>query len=69
MVETARLLKLEKDDLAKVNAAMVQAHHLNDWKDRRAKQPGRGKRTISGSTINRDLALISHVFTKAAKAW
>ena len=69
VVETARLLKLEEDPLAKVNAALVQAHHLNDWMERRAKQPGRGNGTISGSTINRDLALISHVFTKAAKAW
>ena len=69
VVESARLLKLEKDDLAKVNAALVQAHHLNDWMERRAKQAGRGQRKISGSTINRDLALISHVFTKAAKAW
>ena len=68
-VETARLLKLETDDLAKINAAIVQSHHLNDWMGRRKTQDGRGKKKISGSTINRDLSLISHVFTKAAKAW
>ena len=67
-VEAARLLKLEQDSLAKVDAAVMQPHHLTDWMERRAKQPGRGRGKISGSPINRDLGLISHVFTKTANA-
>lgn len=61
--ETGRLRALEGDPIARVNAADLQAHHLHDWMDRRVAADA------SGSTINREINIISHVLTKARKAW
>ena len=62
-VETSRLLALERDPIAAINAAQIQPHHIQAWMARRVATG------VSGSTINRELGLVSHIATKARKAW
>jgi len=62
-VEAGRLRVLARDPLAKINAAQLQPHHIHAY------ITSRHNAGVSGSTINRELNLLSHIFSKARKAW
>ena len=57
-----RLGFLSRDQLADVRLSDLNATHLAQWRDRRL-------RDVSGSTVNRDLNLISHCFAIARDEW
>ena len=60
--EAIRLEFLSRDPIADIKLADIGAHHIAQWRDRRLK-------TVSGSTVNRDLNLISHCFAIARDEW
>lgn len=60
--EQVRLDFLGRDPLARVRLADLGPQHLAQWRDRRLKE-------VSGSTVNRDLNLISHCFAIARDEW
>ena len=60
--EMVRLGFLSRDQLADVRLSDLNATHLAQWRDRRL-------RDVSGSTVNRDLNLISHCFAIARDEW
>ena len=62
-IEASRLLAFERDPVAKLNATAIQLSHVEAWLARR-RAAG-----VSGSTINRELNLMGHVFSKARKSW
>lgn len=69
-IEQVRLAALQRDPLAKLNALAVTGRDLNAWLDRRkSARVANSERTVSPSTINRELNLLHHVFEKARKAW
>ena len=62
-IEAPRLAALERDPIAATNAAQLQADHVHAWMCRRVAAG------VSGSTINRELNILSHVLTKARRGW
>jgi integrase len=48
--------------IGKMKLSEITADTIGRWRDMRLK-------TVAGSTINRDLALLSHVFSTAMKEW
>ncbi len=60
--ENIRLKSLCKEPLAKVKLIELTRQDLANFRDRRLK-------SVSASTVNRELNLISAVFTKARKEW
>lgn len=60
--ERLRLNRLAKDSLGDVKLKDLKAAHVADWRDRRLKQ-------VKGSTVNRELNLISHCFEVARSEW
>ena len=60
--ETIRLRSLSKDKLALVAMNDLKTVHMADYRDRRLKQ-------VSPSTVNRELNLMSAIFTRARKEW
>lgn len=60
--ELLRLAALEKDELAAVKLCDVRPADIAQWRDRRLKQ-------VSGSTVNREMNLLSNVFTVARDEW
>jgi integrase len=62
-IEASRLLAFGRDPIAKLNATIVQTNHVEAWLARR-RTAG-----VSGSTMNRELNLMSHVFAKARQSW
>jgi integrase len=60
--EAKRISYLRSADLAKVKLSELRPAHVAAWRDERLK-------TVKGSTVNRDLNLISHVFTVARREW
>lgn len=60
--EATRLLALQRDPLARYKAGAVTGRTIAEFRDRRLQK-------VSGSTVNRDLGLISHVFTIAMREW
>lgn len=61
--ETIRLLKIERDDIASMQLTDLRSTDIEDWIDR---QKALG---LKGSSINRELNLLSAVLTKARKRW
>lgn len=61
-VERYRLISLQRDPISKFKVAGLSGKLMAEWRDRRLK-------TVSGSTTNRDLNLISHVINVAKKEW
>jgi len=61
-VETIRLNVLAGSKLAQYSAANVTRQVMAKWRDDRLKE-------VTGSTVNRELNLIGHVFEKAMKEW
>lgn len=65
--EENRLLAIRKHaingvELGKMKLSEVTSDTIGRWRDMRLKE-------VEGSTINRDLALLSHVFKTACKEW
>lgn len=60
--ERYRLLSLQKDPIAKFKVAGLSGKLMAEWRDKRLKE-------VTGSTVNRDLNLISHVINIARKEW
>ena len=61
--ERVRLDFLCRDPLADIKLAALKSTHLVEWRDRRLATG------VSGSTVNRDLNLISHAFAIARDEW
>lgn len=60
--ELLRLDALAKDTLANVKLFDLRPSDIAGWRDRRLK-------SVSGSTVNREMNLISNVFNIAVKEW
>lgn len=60
--EAIRIRKLMKDPIAEHKAASLSGRSLAQYRDRRLK-------LVSGSTVNRELNIISHVISVARKEW
>lgn len=60
--ERYRLISLQQDPIAKLKVAGLSGKTMAGWRDKRLKE-------VSGSTVNRDLNLISHVINVARKEW
>lgn len=61
-IERYRLESLQRDPIAKYKVAGLSGKLMAEWRDKRLKD-------VSGSTVNRDLNLISHVINVARKEW
>jgi integrase len=72
--ESLRLRAFGKTALGQVSMSEVNASHIAAWRDARLKD-GNGRKVdeveqrISGSTVNREMNLLSNVFTIARKEW
>ena len=60
--EQKRLLAFESDPLASVSLSDLNSAHVSEWRDRRLK-------TVTGSTVNREWNLLSHVCRVAVNEW
>jgi integrase len=60
--EAKRLAWFRTTDLADKKIAEVKAGDIAKWRDDRLK-------VVKGSTVNRDMNLLSHVFTMARREW
>lgn len=60
--ERYRLDSLQRDPIAQYKVAGLSGKLMAEWRDKRLKK-------VSGSTVNRDLNLISHVINVARKEW
>ncbi|MDA8230640.1 MAG: site-specific integrase [Magnetospirillum sp.] len=58
-----RIAAWKRDELAKKPLAKVRGSDLASWRDKRLAAE------VSGGTVRRDLAIISHLFNVAAKEW
>lgn len=61
-IEMLRIANLKRSQLAKYSIASINGQLLGNYRDTRLKK-------VSGSTVNRELSLISHVFTVALREW
>lgn len=61
--EIIRLEKLQRDDIAFIQLSDIRASDIQDWIDR---QKDKG---LKNSSINRELHVLSSVFTRARKTW
>lgn len=60
--EALRLAAFGRSDLGEVRVREVNASHIAAWRDARLK-------SVSGETVNREMNLLSNVFTIARKEW
>ena len=61
-VEAIRLKKLMRDPMAATKFGYLKPSHLIKYRNQRLKE-------VSGSTVKKELSLISHVFETANKEW
>ena len=61
--ETNRIIVLQKDPLANKMIGTIKQNDMADWRDARIASG------LSGNTVVKELALISHVFTTAIQEW
>jgi integrase len=61
-IEQLRIAVIKRSLLAKYSLAAINSQLLADYRDSRLK-------SVSGSTVNRELSLISHAFTVAIREW
>ncbi|NUA26303.1 site-specific integrase [Cupriavidus basilensis] len=66
--EILRIRKLSTDNIAQFKIAALTGKVLAEYRDRRLAGDGRRK-PVCGSTVNRELTLISHVLNVASKEW
>ena len=63
-----RIMKMSATTLAKMQISDVTTHHINEWIDERmAEENPRSGQCITGSTLNRELNLLSGIFEWATK--
>lgn len=67
-LEIIRIRKLRTDPIAQIKVSELRSMHISDYRDRRLAGDSKTK-SVSGSTVNRDLNLLSHVLNVANKAW
>ncbi|MCC7005530.1 MAG: site-specific integrase [Ottowia sp.] len=60
--EVLRVALIGRTPLANVKLSDLLPEHIAYWRDERLRQ-------VTGATVNRELSLISHVFSVAAKEW
>lgn len=60
--EAKRLAWFSESSLAKVKMSELTAAHVAAWRDARLKE-------VQGSTVARDMNLLSHIFTVARREW
>lgn len=60
--EVTRLHFISRTSLADIKLSEILPEHIAAWRDESLKR-------VSGATVNRDLNLISHVFSVAVKEW
>lgn len=61
-VEILRINALRRTPLAKYSAAAITGQLLSQWRDQRLKE-------VSGSTVTRELQILSHAFNVAIREW
>ena len=67
-LEVLRIRKLRADPIAQLRVSELRGKHMADYRDRRLTGDSKTK-PISGSTVNRELNLLSHVLNVANKEW
>lgn len=72
--ESLRLRAFARSELGKVRIADLDASHIAAWRDARLKETTTRKvdgvpQKMSGSTVNREMNIISNVFAVARKEW
>lgn len=60
--ERFRLAAMQRDPIASYTFATLKPSHVAAWRDNRL-------RSVSGSTVNREMNLLHHVFEVARKEW
>ncbi|MFC4518827.1 site-specific integrase [Cupriavidus pinatubonensis] len=66
--EILRIRKLRSDPIAQFKISALTGKVLASYRDRRLKGDGK-RQPVTGSTVNRELTLLSHVLNVAAKEW
>ena len=66
--ERLRIRKICRDPIATYKVATLSGKIFADYRDRRLKGDAK-QRPVSGSTVNRELTLLSHVLNVARKEW
>ena len=61
-IEIYRINQFKNSNLAKYSVAAITGQLIAKWRDKRIKE-------VSGSSVSRELTLLSHVFTMAIKEW
>lgn len=61
-IETLRISNIKRSSIAKYSLNAISPQLLADYRDNRLK-------VVSGSTVNRELSIISHAFTVAIGEW
>lgn len=67
--ETLRLAAFGRSALGDVRMRDVDASHVAAWRDERIKPTVAGVRAVQGSTVQREMNLLSNVFAIARKEW
>ena len=67
--EKRRLAAFSKSPLGAVLMRNVSAAHVAEWRDWRLTVPVEGRRLPQGSTVQREMNLLSNVFAIARKEW
>lgn len=63
-VEIIRIATIRRDKIANIKMAALSGSHIADYRDRRQRDGG-----VSGSTVNRELNLISSAINTARREW
>ncbi|WP_322039880.1 hypothetical protein [Burkholderia diffusa] len=66
--EILRISKVCRDPIAQYKVAALSGKIFADYRDRRLKGDAK-HRPVTGSTVNRELTLLSHVLNVARKEW
>lgn len=72
--EILRLRAFARSSLANIKLSEIDASHIAAWRDARLRD-GNGRfvdgveQRVSGSTVNREMNILSNVFTTARKEW
>ncbi|MFM0211306.1 site-specific integrase, partial [Paraburkholderia sediminicola] len=67
-LEIIRIRKLRAEPIAKIKVSELRSRHMAEYRDRRLAGDSKTK-PVSGSTVNRELNLLSHVLNIANKEW
>ena len=62
IIESYYINTFKKSEISKYSVAAITGQLIAKWRDKRIKE-------VSGSSVSRELTLLSHVFTVAIKEW